>query len=91
MQNPTIAYIQLLVLSIAAVAVGFAIRQFAGVWVHDSNFETFQSTLPKDKALGIVASTRSMPGGDARMLVTTNSLRMLLTGSLLVRLRSNRA
>lgn len=91
MQKPTIAYILLLVLSIAAVVVGFAYVQFAGVWMHDSNFETFQSTLSKDEARGIVASARGLASRSAWLLVTTNALWMLLAGSLLVRLRSSRA
>ena len=41
MQKPTIAYILLLVLAVAAVVVGFLILELAGVWMYDSNFETF--------------------------------------------------
>ena len=60
MRTPTTAYILLLVLSIAAVVVAFAYLQFAGVWMYDSNFETFQSTLSKDEARGVVASARGL-------------------------------
>ena len=91
MRTPTIAYILLLVLSIAAVVVAFAYLQFAGVWMYDSNFETFQSTLSKDEARGVMASARGLMSRYVWLLVTTNTLWVLFAGYLLFRLRSRRA
>jgi hypothetical protein len=91
MRTPTIAYILMLVLSIAAVAVAFLTLQLAGVWMHDSNFETFESTLSKDEARGIVASARGLASRSVWLLVTINALWMLFAGYLILRLRRNHA
>lgn len=91
MQKPTIAYILLLVLAVAAVVVGFLILELAGMWMYDSNFETFESTLSEDEARGIVASARGLSSLHVWLLVTTNALWMGFAGYLILRLRRQRA
>jgi hypothetical protein len=91
MRTPTTAYLLMLAFSIAAVVVAFLTLQLAGMWMHDSNFETFQSTLSKDEARGIVASARGLASRSVWLLVTTNALWMLFAGYLILRLRRNHA
>jgi hypothetical protein len=91
MRTPTIAYILLFILSVAAVAVAFLTLQLAGVWMHDSNFNTFQSTLSEDEARGIVWSAHVLASRFVWLIVATNALWMLFAGYLILRLRRDHA
>jgi glucan phosphoethanolaminetransferase (alkaline phosphatase superfamily) len=74
MTKPKLAFILLVLISVAAVAFAFYYRVMAGVFMHDSNFQTFQETLSEDQKRGILWSLRSVATGYTWLLVITNVL-----------------
>lgn len=77
----------LVLISSAAVAFAFYYRVMAGVFMHDSNFQTFQDTLSDEQRRGILWSLRGVATGYTWLLVMTNALWLGGAWYLLSRLR----
>ena len=74
MTKPKIVFALLVLISAAVVAFAFYYRVMAGVFMHDSNFQTFQETLSDEQRNGILWSLRSVATGYTWLLVMTNAL-----------------
>jgi hypothetical protein len=64
----------LIFLSAAMVALAFIIRPFAGMFLHDSNFQTFDSVLTDQQRSGIFMSVGSVVMIYILLLVISNVL-----------------
>jgi hypothetical protein len=74
MTKPKIVFAVLVLISAVAVAFAFYYRVMAGVFMHDSNFQTFQDTLSDEQRRGILWSLRGVATGYTWLLVITNAL-----------------
>lgn len=74
MTKPKIVFAVLVVISAAAVAFAFYYRVMAGVYMHDSNLQTFQETLSDEQRSGILWTLTSLATGYTWLLVITNAL-----------------
>jgi len=88
MTRPKIVVVLLTLASVAAIGFAFFYRVMAGVFLHDSNFETFQHVLTADQKRGITWSLDSITAGYSWLLVITNVLWMVGAWYLLLRLRA---
>jgi hypothetical protein len=66
----------LIFLSATLVALAFVIRPFAGMFLHDSNFKTFDDVLTVDQRTGIFMSVGSIVMIYILLLVVSNVLWM---------------
>ncbi len=74
MTKQRIALAVLVLISAAAVAFAFYYRVMAGVFIHDSNFHTFQEILSDEQRRGILWSLHSVATCYTWLLVITNAL-----------------
>ena len=87
MLKPKIAFLLLALMSVAAVAFACFYGVMAGVFMHDSNFQTFQETLSEGQQRGILGSLRSVTTVYTWLLAITNGLWLAGAWYLLSKLR----
>jgi uncharacterized membrane protein YjgN (DUF898 family) len=79
----------LIFLSVALVASAFVIRPFAGMFLHDSNFQTFDDVLTAEQRAGIFMSVGSIVMIYILLLVASNVLWMAGAWYLVSRCKSS--
>jgi hypothetical protein len=89
MRKPEFVFVALVLISVAAVVVGLIAHRLAGVFLYDSNFETFQARLDETQIRGMTASVQTFITIHDGLLVLTNLLWIAGSGYMLWRIRHN--
>jgi hypothetical protein len=91
MTKPKIVIVGLSIVSAVAIGFAFFYRVMAGVFLADSNFETFRDVLTSEQQKGITWSLDAITSSYCWLLVITNVLWMVGASYLLHRLRVTQA
>jgi len=89
MTKPRLVFAVLLLCAVATIAFAFYFRVMAGVFLHDSNLETFQQSLNDEQRHGIMLSVKSITSCYAWLLIITNILWFLGAWFLLSKLKAS--
>ncbi|MBC7820348.1 MAG: hypothetical protein IAG10_25980 [Planctomycetaceae bacterium] len=88
MTRPKILVVLLSLASVVAIGFAFFYRVMAGVFLYDSNFETFQHVLTANQKHGITWSLDSITSAYSWLLAITNVFWMVTAWYLLSRLKA---
>ena len=91
MTKPKIVIVVLSIVSAGAIGFAFFYRVMAGVFLYDSNFETFRDVLTSEQQKGITWSLDAITSSYCWLLVITNVLWMVGASYLLHRLKVTQA
>ncbi len=87
MKSPKTIVVLLTLASVAAIVFAVLYRVMAGVFLHDSNFDTFQQVLTSDQRRGITWSLDSITASYCWLLAITNVAWLAVAWYLLWKLR----